>query len=199
VSNLGGNLSAAVCHLAETEASQILEFAVALPLLLVIVVGIYDFGQAFNLKQKLTNAARDGARFAASLPTDDLSNPTSCGAQPSPGSVCAIRDMVDAYLVNSKINDCGLTAGTVAGASPWVYSASGNGCPGTLTLTIDRSQAFPVTIPGASEPIYEVGTKVSISYPYQWSFGRVIQLLVPGTSYATVSQVSVDSLVPNMD
>jgi len=41
-------------------------------LLIVVVVGIFDFGEAFNVKQKLNGAAR-GARFASSLPTNDLS------------------------------------------------------------------------------------------------------------------------------
>ena len=44
----------------------------ALPLLVVFVVGIFDFGGAFNLKQMLNNIAREGARFASSLPTNDL-------------------------------------------------------------------------------------------------------------------------------
>ncbi len=52
--------------LADTSGSQLLEFAVALPLLVVFVVGIFDFGGAFNLKQKLNNIAREGARFASS-------------------------------------------------------------------------------------------------------------------------------------
>ncbi len=43
------------------EGVAIAEFAVSLPLLLVIAVGIFDFGGAFNVKQKLDNAVR-GAR-----------------------------------------------------------------------------------------------------------------------------------------
>jgi len=86
------------------EASQILEFAVALPLLAVFIVGTFDFSQAFNLKQKLNNAAREGARFASNLPTNDLSNATSCGSPPSPASVCAVRDLVSAYLQKARIN-----------------------------------------------------------------------------------------------
>ncbi len=39
--------------------SQIAEFAVALPLLLIMVVGIFDFGNAYNIKQKVTNIARE--------------------------------------------------------------------------------------------------------------------------------------------
>ena len=48
-----------------SEGAQLLEFALVLPILLVFSVGIMDFGQAYNLKQKLNNASREGARFAA--------------------------------------------------------------------------------------------------------------------------------------
>ncbi len=53
----------------DTSGSQLLEFAVALPLLVVFVVGIFDFGAAFNVKQKLSNITREAARFASTLPT----------------------------------------------------------------------------------------------------------------------------------
>ncbi|HKS72090.1 MAG TPA: TadE family protein, partial [Terriglobales bacterium] len=55
--------------LLEEEGAQIVEFAVALPLLIVFVVGIFDFSSAFTLKQKLTNVARDTARTIAAEPT----------------------------------------------------------------------------------------------------------------------------------
>jgi hypothetical protein len=42
---------------ADIAASQMVEFAVCLPFLVVVVVGIFDFGEAFNLKQKLNGAA----------------------------------------------------------------------------------------------------------------------------------------------
>jgi len=41
----------------DDRGSQMVEFAVTLPLLMVFVVGIFDFSGAFTLKQKLTNAA----------------------------------------------------------------------------------------------------------------------------------------------
>ena len=47
-----------------TDAAQLLEFAFILPLLLVLGVGFADFGGAYNLKQKLNNAAREGTRIA---------------------------------------------------------------------------------------------------------------------------------------
>jgi len=189
----------AICALRSTEASQLLEFAVALPLLVVFVVGIFDFGDAFNLKQKLNNAAREGARFGSSLPTNDLSQPGACGA---PSSVCAIRDLVDSYLLAGRMNDCGLSTQSATGSATtmtWTYSTSGNGCPGTLTLTIERQYSFPETVTGATGTINVVSTHVSISYPYKWHFNKVIQFVAPGASYAGVTQISTDAVAPNMD
>jgi Flp pilus assembly protein TadG len=41
------------------------ELALVLPILLVIVFGIVDFGRAYNAKVSLTQAAREGARVRA--------------------------------------------------------------------------------------------------------------------------------------
>ena len=188
----------ALSALHSTEASQLLEFAVALPLLVVFVVGIFDFGDAFNLKQKLNNAVREGARFASSLPTNDLSQVGACNA---PTSVCAIRDLVDSYLLAGRINDCSLStqSATWSAATMTATFASGTGCPGTLTLKVEREYSFPETVTGATTTISVVSTRVSLSYPYRWHFNRVIQFVAPGASYAGVTQISTDAIVSNMD
>ena len=41
-----------------------LEVALTLPLVLLIAVGIFEFGRAYETMQVLTNAAREGARVA---------------------------------------------------------------------------------------------------------------------------------------
>ena len=41
------------------------EFAICLPLLLLLVFGIIDFGRALNAQLSLTQAAREGVRLAA--------------------------------------------------------------------------------------------------------------------------------------
>ncbi len=79
----------------ETTGSQIVEFAVALPLLLVVVVGIFDFGNAYNIKQRVTNVAREAARMGASQSTGDLT-------QPTPTSILEIRDMVSSALQSQQ-------------------------------------------------------------------------------------------------
>jgi Flp pilus assembly protein TadG len=44
--------------------AALVEFALALPLLLVVIAGIVDFGFAFQRYEVVTNAAREGARMA---------------------------------------------------------------------------------------------------------------------------------------
>lgn len=51
-------------HDSERGAAAV-EFAILLPLLLMLVLGIIEFGRAYNTQLTLTNAARDGVRVMA--------------------------------------------------------------------------------------------------------------------------------------
>jgi Flp pilus assembly protein TadG len=176
------------CLLRETEAAALIEFAVALPLLVVLVVGIFDFGGAFNLKQKLNNAVREGARFGASQPTNDL-------ALGQPPSVSAIRYLVDSYLQTAGINDCGLSTASEVLVSAYSWGFTGNtGC--TTTLTVSRQIQVQETVGGNT--VTMLCTTVNIVYPYQWHFNNVIQLLVPGANY-TLGNIHSDATAVNMD
>ena len=173
------------------QGAQILEFALVLPLLVVFVVGIYDFGQAFNVKEKLNFAAKDGARFAATQPTNDLS-------QNTPASVTAIRDLVDADLIDAGISDCGL--GRIRQTANLIWTAKGN-CPNSsvFTLTIDRGFTFNTTSQGTPEPIKIIATHVDINYPYQWHFNSVIKLIAPSSTAAGTTQIDTDAIAANQD
>jgi Flp pilus assembly protein TadG len=55
-----------MCSSQKTEAGQALvEFALILPVFLLLMVGILEFARAWNLHQALTDATREGARRAA--------------------------------------------------------------------------------------------------------------------------------------
>lgn len=181
---------------AETAGSQVAELAVALPLLMIIVVGITDFGSAFNLKQILNTAAREGGRFASNQTMADVTDAT-------PNSVAAIRDVIDNYLIAANVGDCGLaTAAAVLVPSKsglsWKYTAN-SGCAGsgTLTLTIDRGTALATT---GKPPVTIESTYISISYPFQWRFGKLMSLIVPNTSYALgVTPITADATMANLE
>jgi Flp pilus assembly protein TadG len=183
------------------QAASLAEFAISLPLLVVLVVGIFDFGGAFNVKQEVNNAAREGARFGAAQPTNDL-----CGAgNPcTPASVEAIRVLIASYLQAARLNDCGLGAMTGpnnGNTDPaWSYQTTGT-CSGQLTLTIIRGypQCNLTTTYGNQGPTVNIPcTEVSLSYPYAWHFNNVIQLVAPGSSLA-LSTIPTNATAMNMN
>jgi len=47
------------------DGAELIEFALALPLMLVLVTGVFDFGMAFQQYEVVTNAAREGARLGS--------------------------------------------------------------------------------------------------------------------------------------
>ena len=55
--------------------SAMVETAITIPLLLVLMVGIFEVGRAYETWQVLTNAAREGARMAV-MPTNDPATTT---------------------------------------------------------------------------------------------------------------------------
>ena len=57
-------------HIRRERGAALLETALALPMVLLIAVGIFEFGRAYQTWQVLTNAAREGARVAV-LPNMD--------------------------------------------------------------------------------------------------------------------------------
>ncbi len=52
------------------KGQALVEFALVLPLLMLLILGIVEFGRAWNAKQILTDAAREGARLSV------VGNPT---------------------------------------------------------------------------------------------------------------------------
>jgi Flp pilus assembly protein TadG len=188
----------ACLRMRDDHAAQMVEFAVALPLLMAFVVGIFDFSGAFTLKQKLTNVARDAARVAAADPASDV--PSSSTTVPA--SVSDAYQLITNYFTANNINACGLTAASATYASPatWTYSANGNGCPSAgVKITINRGYSFPqgasaaaatvnCTSPGLGGQTAVIATCVSVQYAYQWRFGKVASLI--GNSPALPASLS---------
>jgi Flp pilus assembly protein TadG len=157
--------------------SQIVEFALSVPLLVLFVIGIFDFSNALSLKHKLTNAVREGARVAAADPATDLGTAM-------PVSVSDAYQAVDNYLLSEKINDCKLS--TVPAPAPsalsWTYKAN-TGCPGAanpgLTLTINRGKdpsGNKCVGTESSGNTKLAQTCVTLIYPYVWQFTTVAGL-----------------------
>jgi len=182
------------------EGAQIVEFAIILPLLVVLVVGIFDFGTGFNLKQTIVNTAAVGARVGSTQPSSDLSTVGGCGA---PASICALRDAVDNELVTNRVPDCGLAtaAGVASGTLSWTFTPGG--CTGTMSLQVERGFVLPaVTLnPPFQTPYTIEATRVTLIYPYKWSFdfNGVARLFNPSANYPTTSQLKSTAVMQNQN
>jgi Flp pilus assembly pilin Flp len=125
--------------------AEVIEFALTLPLMLLVVLGIIEFGFVFQQYEVITNAAREGARIAT-LPT------YSANASVTQTNV---RARVNQYL----------TAGGLSTGSATIYG--GSGCPSACTWlpVIDTIitgpppvcvKVFPVTV-HYSHPVPFIG------------------------------------------
>ncbi len=180
----------AVSLLREVQGAALLEFAITLPLLVVFVVGIFDFSGAFNQKQKIEQAAQEGAIIAGAQPMSDITSGNG-----NPDSLQPVVTTVFNSLAASGVLPKGTTCvppGTAAHAGPnlkWKYTISG--CPDDLTITVDRGWVSASGSPAA------VGTMVTVAYPYHWRFNSVIQLLFPGAGYAAITNLAESAKVHN--
>ena len=171
----------------ECNGSQLVELAMGLPLLLVMAVAVSQFGGAFNLKQELNNAAREGARVAASEP-GDFGTLSNC----SGGScVAAVAESVSNYLQNAGvIPQCTFgTAGTSAGTFAWTFTSSSGGTCSVAALTVER--AF--TVSGGSH-----NTRVTLTYPNPYTMGGLLSLLTPGSTANLPASMTSDAIMPNL-
>jgi Flp pilus assembly protein TadG len=145
-------------------------------LLVLFVVGIFDFSGAISLKQKLTNAAREGARVAASDPANDLG---SLAKGVLPASVEDAYWVVDSYLISENLAECGLKAATPVQSSglTWVSTATSAPCGATTALVLTINRGCKSTIGSGASTINLIETCVTIQYPYKWQFNNVAGLL----------------------
>ena len=146
----------------EDRASQIVEFALSVPLLVLFVVGIFDFSGALALKHKLATAAREAARVAAADPASDMFATV-------PVSVSDAEQVVYNYLISENINRCGLTptTSTTQAQLTWTYASTGS-CPVPgISIAINRGCST------LENGVYLIGTCVTITYAYKWQYSSV--------------------------
>lgn len=111
------------------------EFALLLPVLLLLVFGIIDFGRALNAQITLTQAAREGARLAALNQPNVTSRTQAAAAGLSPVGVSVTSCPVGAGQgVNATVvTSYSFSFVTPVGAIAGLFGGSGFGSPITLS------------------------------------------------------------------
>ena len=118
-------------RLSSERGTALLETALTLPLLLLVSVGIFEFGRAYQTWQVVTNAAREGARLAV------LPNPVA-------GAVDA---RVRSYLTSGQLAN---VAGATIAVNPAATVSIGGGATASASLvTVNYPFQFIVLQPVA--------------------------------------------------
>lgn len=143
-----------VRRLAETRGAEIAEAAAVLPLMFMMLLGIFWFGQAFSIYGAITRAAQEGAR-AGSV----SSFCATCGTDALPQHLTNAVSAVQTALIASHLDP--------AQARVPVPAPVFNGCTGvTIASGNIRAQA-PVHLTSGSSST-NCGISVSFQYPFQF-------------------------------
>jgi TadE-like protein len=162
--------------------AEIAEFAIVLPILLMVIFAVYSFGRAYNIYTTITRAAQEGAEIAAM--------PSTCGTCPTPGAPpCSggpattypgdpcVANTVSSILQASHIDPtktcllpsspCPAGTGTPF-AAPLACPAPAPApvCTLTASPTVEVCRNAAMNNPTSTGPC-ELGVLVRFEYPYQ--------------------------------
>jgi Flp pilus assembly protein TadG len=166
----------------DARGTEIAETAVVLPMLFMILIAIFWFGQAFRIYGTLTQASRAGAR-AAVAPVC-----ATCGAAastPTQNAVAAVTSaMVASRLDTAQLQP--LTGWTPPALCPCGSASPACGAPvscdpaATINACVQANVqlSYPTTAPGG---MGTCGTSVSMRYKYPFHFHIPLTTLDLGT------------------
>ena len=131
-------------RLQSERGAELIEFALVLPLLLFVIMGLIDFGFMFQRYEAVTNAAREGARMGVLVP-----------AVATPGMYTATnaQDRALAYLDASGLSGALHTCNTGAIA------------PGTRCALMTTST---ITIPSTTLTVDQITMTVEYDHEHQF-------------------------------
>jgi len=140
----------------QTHGAEIAEAAAVLPLMFLMLLGIFWFGQAFSIYGAITRAAEDGARAAAAPYC------VTCASASSPAANAV--SAVNTDLLASKLDPTQIQAPSSA---PTFTACSGatTGC--TTVAGSNVCVQGPVQISNTSGGSTVCGVSVSFRYPFQ--------------------------------
>jgi Flp pilus assembly protein TadG len=143
---------------AEVRGAEIAEAAAVLPLMFMMLLGIFWFGQAFSIYGAITRAAQDGARAGAA---------PSCSTCSSVGTAAANAvAAVNADLLASKLDP---TKIPVPSSTPVFTACTGGSNTCAIVSGSNVCVQGPVQLsPTATGGTGVCGLSVSFQYPFQF-------------------------------
>lgn len=115
--------------------ATLIEFALIFPLLVMLIVGMVTAGTAYNQKLQITHAAREGARFAATVaPSQVFANGDTWANN--------VRDLV-VERSNGDLVSAQVCVSLVEGSPGTVYASSANYSTAGASTPCISGQTYP--------------------------------------------------------
>jgi TadE-like protein len=183
-----------VLHLVvvDSDAQEVAELAIVLPILFGLIIGIYSFGRAYNIYSTITRAAQAGARVAVVSTQTVCPTCTSSCYWPSTTFPCddnvsqAVKDVVLAsHLDVSKIAQPSPKPNPAACPDPNLAKSCAPASDGS-NVYICRNVILNTT---SNTALRACGTIVSFQYPYEFlpvPFLRRVSVNIPAIAQTRV-------------
>ena len=115
------------------------EFALILPIFLVLVLGIAEMGRAFNIQVSLTEAAREAARYAAIHNAETSysnANAQDAGVAAAPSVALTPSNIGITFTSGTTCSSTANAVATVTYSTPWMtgFPSLIPGMPSTLSI-----------------------------------------------------------------
>jgi hypothetical protein len=180
-----------------------IEFAIIVPVFMLLLMGMLEFGFVFTHNLSLEYATREGARVGSSL--------SDGGSAATPATCTAIdQDIIDAVTKVLKSPGSPILGdpNAVAWIKIWQSDASGNPVAGTintwmnkndgsLTFTPPASPVWPCTSRNSIPPSDSIGVSLSYTYTMVTPLGAVEKFFGPaGPATLPMTDKTVMSLNP---
>lgn len=150
----------------------LVEAALVLILVFTFLMGIIEFGRVYNIYQNVTNAAREGARYAVA-PCSAITG-APCPFAPPPGwsvgtpSKTDIQTQVQQYLVSNSVRDATTYVCSYANQTDCTVSVNGRDLFPAVPPACATAGRYCTNLEGKDTNF----TAVSVRAPYQFLFFR---------------------------
>ncbi len=149
---------------------SLVEFALVLPIIVLLVAAFVEIGRAVFAYNTIANAARQGARVAM---VNQLEDVTDCDAS---------RPVEDPFEPHWSIRGCVMVAASTLGIT-------------TDDITIEY-EAPPATTLDC-DPVLHIGCLAAVTVTYDYSVSTpFVSLLIEGFTMSQTSQVPIERVFP---
>jgi Flp pilus assembly protein TadG len=184
---------------------SLVEFAMVVPVFLLLILGMLEFGLAFTHDQTLAYATREGARTGAALSVGTTAYPCTTANFDGPVIAAVQRILesagspIDASKVGITIYKAKADGTSTGAANTWVYAHAGG--PVVDGAPLDFKQATSGWLPCSRSngyPADAMGVAITYQYEFRTAFGGIFRL-VGGQSWSslTMSDKTVMNLNPS--